>query len=140
VLDLFAGTGALGIEALSRGAVSATFVDRSREAIAVISGNLERLGLSECASVRRWDIVRNLQCLDPEHDRFSLVFFDPPYGRGLIMPVLRALIRRGCLESPALLVIEHDAGEAVETREMPLSEVSRRYYGKTVVTFMEYML
>ncbi len=140
VLDLFAGTGALGIEALSRGAVAATFVDHAREAVAVIERNLAQLGLAHAARVMRWDIARNLHCLRSPPDRFDLVFMDPPYGRGLVQPALRHLADSGCLASAALLLIEHDAGEPVMATEFGLRLIELRRYGKTVVTFLESMI
>lgn len=142
VLDLFAGTGALGIEALSRGAVAATFVDHSRNAVTVIERNLAHLGLSGVATVRRWDIARDLRCLrTPSLScRFDLVFMDPPYRCGLVQPAVRNLAASGCLAPDALLVIEHDEGETFATDEPGLRFRERRPYGKTIVTFLQSVL
>jgi 16S rRNA (guanine966-N2)-methyltransferase len=79
-LDLFAGTGAMGIEALSRGALACTFVDRSREAAARIRDNLARTRLAERASVATAEVGRFLRAQLPQGEGFDLVFLDPPYG------------------------------------------------------------
>jgi 16S rRNA (guanine966-N2)-methyltransferase len=146
VLDLFAGTGAMGIEALSRGASAAVFVDLSRSAVAAIRKNLAACGLDSAARVLRWDASRNLACLRSEKNRFTLVFLDPPYGAGLILPALGHLHRSGALAAGALLVAEHTAAEGIEPggsapgAEAVFSPLDRRRYGKTLVSFFEYVI
>src|ERR1700746_3224412 len=104
VLDLFAGTGALGIEAVSRGAAFALFVDNGAEARALLRNNVEALGLGGVTKVFRRDATD----LGPAHpvEPFSLVFLDPPYGKGLAAPALNSLREGGWLTPEALLVVE----------------------------------
>src|SRR6058998_1048962 len=104
VLDLFAGTGALGIEAVSRGAVFTLFVDNGAEARALLRNNVESLGLGGVTKVYRRDATN----LGPAHpmEPFSLVFLDPPYGKALAEQALASLRDGGWLTPGALLVVE----------------------------------
>jgi 16S rRNA (guanine966-N2)-methyltransferase len=97
VLDLFAGTGALGIEAISRGAASAVFVDQARAALAAIRRNIRDLGLDARTRIIHWDIRKNLNCLASDPQAFDLVFMDPPYETHAVAPALRALISSGAM-------------------------------------------
>jgi len=108
VLDLFAGTGALGIEALSRGAASCLFVDSDVAACHLIRHNLAALGLTGRARVERRDATR----LGPSGELapFGVVFADPPYGRGLAVAALAAAVAGGWLAPGALVVLEEAAG------------------------------
>ena len=89
VLDLFAGTGQLGIEALSRGAASAVFIDRRADAVRLVKDNLELCGLSDRASVRCGDAMSYLR----SGEKFDLIFLDPPYAAGLLGPALEEIAR-----------------------------------------------
>src|SRR5256885_8056356 len=107
VLDLFAGTGALGLEAISRGAAFALFVDDGAEARALLRQNVEALGLAAVTRIFRRDATK----LGPAHpvEPFSLVFLDPPYGRGLAAKALVSARDGGWLTDDALIVIEEAA-------------------------------
>ena len=130
VLDLFAGTGALGIEAISRGADFALFVDNGTEARALLRNNVEALGLGGVTKVFRRDATN----LGPAHpvEPFSLVFLDPPYGKGLADKALVSLRDGGWLTSGALLVVEEAADAAFTTAE-GIEELERRRYDDTEV-------
>ena len=106
VLDLFAGTGALGLEALSRGAAFATFVDNGTVARRLISRNVERAGLEQLTSVEARDATRLGPCRRQE---FDLVFVDPPYGSGLAGPALDSASSGDWLREGALVVIESNS-------------------------------
>jgi 16S rRNA (guanine966-N2)-methyltransferase len=131
-LDLFAGTGAMGIEALSRGARFALLVDESAEACAILRANVEALGLSGAARVLRRD-ARKLGGA-PEQTRFNLAFLDPPYGRGFVAPALQALRDGGWLDNGALVVIEEHAGADVALPEGFVVRETRRF-GDTQAVF-----
>lgn len=140
VLDLYAGTGALGIEALSRGAASAVFVEHGKKAFDVLTENITTVGVESRAHAIKWNISGNLKCLDSKKFRFSLVFMDPPYNRGLVGKTLQNLLKTDALAPGALLVIEHEITEpAPETFER-LTLRDQRKYGKTLVTFFDYMI
>jgi len=132
VIDLFAGTGALAIEALSRGAASALLVDQGAEAATIIRANLEALGLSGSARLLRRD-ARKLG-LAPEGERYGLAFLDPPYGKGLAPPALKALRDGGWLQPHALIVIEEAAEAEVALPEGFILREARRF-GDTQLIF-----
>jgi 16S rRNA (guanine966-N2)-methyltransferase len=111
VIDLFAGTGAMGLEALSRGAGFVLFVEQAAAACAILHANIQMLGLEHAARVLRCD-ARKLG-IAPEGEKYSLIFLDPPYGRGLAPPALAALGEGGWLAENALLVIEDSASAMV---------------------------
>lgn len=113
VLDLFAGTGALGIEALSRGAGHVTFVDSARAAIKALRRNLDALGFSGRARVIRGDVIRTIQALGAEHERFGLVLLDPPYRKGWGDIVLTRLMEFDLLSDGAWAATEVSRLEAV---------------------------
>ena len=138
VLDLFAGTGALGIEALSRGARMAVFMDNSTGALNVLRKNLNHCSLQHCSRVIRWNIVNNLNCLKSYPGTFNLVFMDPPYSRGLIPLAAAHLLQSGCLSAAALLVAEHEASVPVELGAAPYTCIDSRRYGRTGLSFFSY--
>ena len=115
VLDLFAGTGALGIEAVSRGAKFALFVDNGAEARALLRNNVEALGLGGVTKVYRRDAT-NLGAAHPV-EPFSLVFLDPPYGKGLAENALASLRDGGWLTPAALLAVEEATAAAFAAPE-----------------------
>ena len=133
VLDLFAGTGALGIEAVSRGAKFTLFVDNGSEARALLRNNVEALGLGGVTKVYRRDAAD----LGPAHpvEPFSLVFLDPPYRMKLAEKALASLRDGGWLTPGALLVVEEakDAGFAAPDG---FEELERRAYDDTEFTFL----
>lgn len=137
VLDLYAGTGALGIEALSRGARSAVFVDHAQQALTVLRKNLAHCGVQQIAQVFRWDITKNLNCLRGFANTFNLVFMDPPYKKAMIRPTLLHLTQIECLAADALVVVEHDPDEYVDPAAIALRLVDQRRYGQTLLSFLE---
>ncbi len=140
VLDLFAGTGAFGLEALSRGAEQALFIDTAPAAIKTIRSNIASCGFEDRTTAKKWDAVRDLNCLKHHAPPFSLVFLDPPYGKGWIRPALLHLAAASCLAPDAVLVIEHTSNER-EWNEIPyFFPHDQRKYGKTLVSFVMYRI
>jgi 16S rRNA (guanine966-N2)-methyltransferase len=110
-LDLFAGTGAVGIEALSRGAKHVTFVDSSKTVVRVIRENLKSLGISDEAEVVAGDAARALRQLELNHHRADFVFVDPPYAaQPLYSETLEFLSQSHILQAGTTLITEHDKG------------------------------
>lgn len=138
ILDLFAGTGALGIEALSRGAQTAVFVDNSAQSLAVLRKNLDRCALQPYARIIQWDISRNLTCLKCYPETFDMVFMDPPYHLDLVTKALQHLLDSGCLSSRALLVAEHEVGAEFEIESARFNCTDNRRYGRTALSFFTY--
>ena len=106
VLDLFAGTGAVGIEALSRGAETVTFVDNDPKAVKIIRKNLETCGFSDMASIINMDIQPSLTLLNKKGEQFDLIFIDPPYHASLTGTALHCIEERGLLNKTGILVVE----------------------------------
>jgi 16S rRNA (guanine966-N2)-methyltransferase len=133
VLDLFAGTGTLGIEAISRGAAFALFVDNGTEARALLRNNIEALGLGGVTKVFRRDATN----LGPAHpvEPFSLAFLDPPYAKGLAEKALASLRDGGWLSPGALLVVE-EAKAAAFAPPGGFEELERRAYDDTEFVFL----
>ena len=134
VLDLFAGTGALGLEALSRGASACVFIEEGAEGRGLIRDNVEALGLQGRTKIFRRDATRlgAVGTLTP----FGLVFADPPYGRDLAGPALRAAREGGWLAPGAIAVVEEAAG-APFAPGPGFTVADERHYGDTVIRFVE---
>jgi 16S rRNA (guanine966-N2)-methyltransferase len=132
VLDLFAGTGALAIEAVSRGAAFALLIDDGAEARALIRQNVDALGLGQVTRVFRRDATK-LGMAHPV-EPFGLVFLDPPYRKGLAEPALASLRDGGWLLPDALVVVE-EAADAELVAPPGYDELERRTYDDTVVVF-----
>lgn len=130
VLDLFAGTGALGLEAISRGAAFSIFVDEGAEARSLVRRNVESLGAGGVSRLFRRDATR-LGAAAPNAP-VSLVFCDPPYGRGLAAPALLSCLEGGWLAPGALVVVE-DAAENAFALPGPFAESERRRYGESEI-------
>jgi len=133
VLDLFAGTGALGLEALSRGAAFVLFVDQGAEARALVRENIAALGVGGVSRLFRRDATK----LGPAHplEPFSLVFLDPPYGKGLAEKALAAARAGGWLAPDALLVVEETAVPGFHAPP-GFEEVERRGYDDSELIFL----
>jgi 16S rRNA (guanine966-N2)-methyltransferase len=133
VLDLFAGTGALGLEAMSRGAAFALFVDEGAEARALIRENVTTLGLGGTTKIFRRDAAK----LGAAHpiEPFSLVFLDPPYGRGLAEQALVSARIGGWLAPDALIVVEEASDSGFATPD-GFTELERRRYDDTELVFL----
>lgn len=125
VADLFAGSGALGLEALSRGAAQVTFVERSRRAARVLESNIRALGAGPRTTLIRADAMAHLRTLEPL--RYDLAFADPPYDRGYTMQLVTSYAR-----SPFAgeLWVEHRAGEQIPAEAV----AEQRRYGDTALT------
>ena len=137
VIDLFAGTGALGLEALSRGARHCLFVESQSDARALIRRNVEAFGLTGVTRLFRRDATD----LGPagNMEPFDIAFLDPPYGKGLGDVALTALAQGGWLRSGALVVVEERTGTDIKLPD-GLSEADRRTWGDTDVHFLRWQI
>ena len=131
VLDLFAGTGQLGIECLSRGAASAVFVDRRADAVKLIRENLTATRLSDKARVISGDSMEFLKSL---RESFDLIFLDPPYEAGLLEPAIAHIAKFDILSPHGIIVAEHPVGMALPALAAPY-RLHRTYrYGKIALS------
>ena len=136
VLDLFAGTGNLGIEALSRGAKKVTFVEKSLEAFKFLKRNLLACKMEDRSEVLLKDVDQAIHLLKEKRESFDLILMDPPYEKGLIQGTLKKLEIEKIHHDDSILVIEH-------SRREPLSNISERWnlirqrpMGDTVISFI----
>ncbi len=136
VVDLFAGAGALGLEALSRGAARALFVDDGAEARALLRANIEALGLGGVTRIFCRDATKLGAA--PLGEQFSLAFLDPPYGKDLATPALTALVDGGWLAPGAVVIIEESAKTQIDLPSSLMREDERRY-GDTQFVFARYV-
>ena len=132
IADLFAGTGSLGIEGLSRGAAGADFVEQHPRQCAVIRSNLESTGLSNRGQVHCMKVERALQVLKGP---YGVVFMDPPYRLKTLDPVLETLAQSGLMEAEGVVVVGHSKRLGLKERYGSLSKVRSRRYGDSVVDF-----
>jgi len=135
VIDLFAGTGALGVEALSRGAAYCLFVDENADARGLIRDNVEALHLTGVTRIFRRDATDLGEA--SRMSGFSLAFLDPPYGKGLGQQALSALAGGGWLAPNAIVVLEERAGVPLEL-PAAFREIDRRTYGDTQIVLARY--
>ena len=131
VLDLFAGTGQLGIEALSRGAQHATFVDCSNKAVALVKENLRRTGLEAQASVLRGDWK---EALRRSEEKYDVIFLDPPYDTELLKNALRQIADIDILSGNGIIACESRADAVLPQLDAPYEQVSQHKYGKIMLT------
>ena len=131
VVDLFAGTGALGLEALSRGAAALTAVEGEADARGVLRANIEALGCGDRASVLVCDATR----LPPAQAACDLALLDPPWRSNLAAPALAALVDGGWLARDATVVVEHGVDDPFEP-PATLAPRDHRRYGRTALTFL----
>lgn len=131
VLDLFGGTGQMGIEALSRGAASCAFVDVRKEAAAVIRANLARTKLEEQGKVVQGDY---LAFLTGCREKFDLVFLDPPYGAGMLEKALEAIAKIDIMTENGIIVCESAAESALPELAAPYAKGRDYRYGKIKIT------
>jgi len=136
VLDLFAGTGALGIEALSRGAREVIFVEGSARSLAALRRNLEGCRLQELSEVLSREVSAGIKILQARGESFELIFLDPPYGKGLARRTLEALCKSSIVAPRALIVVEHSPAEELDSP--PSWQLADwRKYGGTQISFFQ---
>jgi 16S rRNA (guanine(966)-N(2))-methyltransferase RsmD len=134
VLDLYAGTGALGLESLSRGAKKTVLVDSDREALALCRTNTDTLGFTRQVEILPQPVERALATLGKRGDKFELIFADPPYAARVVETVLEALAHHGVVAPTGTIVIEHDKREAAPASHAGFEQVDQRRFGDTLVT------
>ncbi len=149
VLDLFAGSGAMGLEALSRGAAKAVFIETAPAALTAIKKNIDACHLHDRTRVRSQDATGDLSDLKPlvskrsngPEGKFDLVFLDPPYRCGFARPALTSLAHSKILTPGATIIMEHCRHEPIDEKVrtvLGMQLTDRRRYGKTLVSFMKY--
>ena len=136
VLDLFAGFGGLGLEALSRGALSATFIDHHLLTCKQLESNLKEFNASERGEVHCRGALEAIRWLSARGDRFDLVFLDPPYREDWVTACLNTMIDHPLLTRRALLIAEHDKRESLTSLQGLWSVEDSRRYGDTAISIL----
>ncbi len=137
VLDLYAGTGALSLEALSRGAFHATLVDENRQAVAVIEQNARACGVQDRIRLLQGRVLDRLPQLQGQ-EPYGLIFVDPPYGRELVLPTLEAIVSLELLAKNGLICVETSRKEAPTEPMEPLQRLTERCYGSSRITLLAF--
>lgn len=145
VLDLFAGSGALGIEALSRNAKNATFCDNNKQAIQMIKTNLERTRLLEKSEIINLDYKKCIELLNTKNKKFDLIFLDPPYKEDIAIDSLKLIIKNNLVNNKGIIVIEtdeviRDLKELNDAMVIELQNVKifdQRKYGRANLIFLK---
>jgi 16S rRNA (guanine966-N2)-methyltransferase len=137
-LDLFAGTGGLGIEALSRGMDKAVFIDSERASIATVRANVEAARMSDKAEIYCNTAERAIKLLEKRQAAFALVFLDPPYRMKHADLLMIEMGDRRMLESGAVIVVEHESAHHYPEQIAGFTQLRHAQYGETAVTIYEY--
>ncbi|GAE29128.1 16S rRNA (guanine(966)-N(2))-methyltransferase RsmD [Halalkalibacter hemicellulosilyticus] len=133
-LDLYAGTGGLGIEALSRGMDNVIFVDQNKKAISIIKDNLQHCSFSENAEVYRNDANRALKALIKRERSFDLIFLDPPYAQQQLANELSIIVDFHLIRENGMIVCESGLGTTMPEHLSTLERVRQEAYGDTLIT------
>lgn len=136
VLDLFSGTGALGLEALSRGAGSAVFVEKAASSVSLLRSNIAHCGFTANSQLVQRDAVQFLQ--STTESAFDLIFLDPPYGKNLIKPCLQSIVDSQLLSADGMLCAEAGATDDVPLQVGSLNCIRDRQYARSRLYFFEH--
>lgn len=134
VLDLFAGTGALGIEAISRGAQYGVFVDNNKKSVDVINKNLRDVKFEKESLVLNCDINTALSKLATKTEKFDVIFMDPPYLKGFIIPTIEKIDNSQLLNDGGIILIEHDQKDVLEEKIGNFYRSKFKKYGNTLIS------
>lgn len=133
-LDLFAGTGGIGIEAYSRGATQVVFIDESAKSIKVLKTNLEKLQIQEQVEVYNTDYINAINKLASDNRKFDIIFIDPPYLKGYAQNALVQLADNKVLKEDAIVIIEHDIQDKMPESAGNLNMQRQKKYGNTMLS------
>lgn len=135
VLDLFAGTGSLGIECLSRGAKECVFVDISKESISIVKSNIKKARVENESSIINSDFNDAIKKLQVQNKKFDVIFMDPPYYKDMFVKALESIDNAKLLEYEGIIIIEHDTKDTFPERIGSLEKNRSKKYGNTTLTF-----
>jgi len=134
VLDIFAGTGNMGFEALSRGSSKAVFIEKNRKAVSVIEKNARNLDCVSMIHIIKKDVFKAIDDLSKERDAFDIIFMDPPYNANIEKSVLLAILNADILDRQGVVVVEHDYKNEMPNNVEELIKIDTRKYGNTGIS------
>jgi 16S rRNA (guanine966-N2)-methyltransferase len=137
-LDLFAGTGAIGIEAISRGAKRVTFVEVDHNAINLIKANLAKINYNDFSDIIKRDYLYSLKILKSQGRKFDIIFMDPPYYKNISKKVLHEIEKNYILKKNSIVVVQHKTNEEVQAQYRNLSFLKEKNYGKSKLTIFNF--
>ena len=135
ILDLFAGTGSLGIECLSRGAKNCVFVDISKESIAIVKSNIKKARVENESVVLNLDFKDAVSRLQSQKNKFDVIFMDPPYYKEMFVDALEKIDNANLLDEEGIIVVEHDTKDILPDKVNRLEKTKDKKYGNTTLTF-----
>ena len=135
VLDLFAGTGSFGIECLSRGALSATFVDVSKDSINIVKSNVKKARVENESTILNLDFKTAIDRLNVQNKKFDIIFMDPPYYKNMFIDALSNIDNSDLLSEDGIIVVEHDTKDKFIDKIGRLEKSKEKKYGNTTLTF-----
>ena len=135
ILDLFAGTGSLGIECLSRGAHKCVFVDKSKESMAIVKSNIKKARVENESTVLNLDFKSAINSLALKKEKFDVIFMDPPYYENMFIECLKSIDKFNLLDEDGIIVVEHDTKDLFEDSIGRLNKSREKKYGNTTLTF-----
>jgi len=136
-LDLFAGTGSVGIEALSRGASYGVFVEKDPSLIKAIKKNLQHCGFVDQFDIIPFPVEKGIQGLAKRKEYFDIIFADPPYVKGLVQKTISLLMKYSITSTPGIVVIEHSPRETFHEADNKIVLNDQRRYGDSMLSFFE---
>lgn len=134
-LDLFSGTGNMGLEAISRGAEKAVLVEKHRKCFSVIEENITKTRLGDRVEFIKADVYITIKKLASSGKKFDIIFMDPPYSKDLVKPCLEGIHDGNLLEDDGIIIVEHDIKDIIEDKVGNLTKYREKKYGNTMVTF-----
>ena len=135
ILDLFAGTGSLGIECLSRGAKNCVFVDKSKESIGIVKSNIKKARVENESVVFNLDFKDAVSRLQGQKSKFDVIFMDPPYYKEMFIDALEKIDNANLLDEDGIIVVEHDTKDILPDKVNRLEKTKDKKYGNTTLTF-----
>lgn len=135
ILDLFAGTGSLGIECLSRGAKNCVFVDKSKDSIGIVKSNVKKARVENKSTILNIDFKDAVKRLSVQNQKFDVIFMDPPYYENMFIDCLKSIDELNLLKEDGLIVVEHDTKDLFDDSIGRLYKSREKKYGNTTITF-----
>ena len=135
ILDLFAGTGSLGIECLSRGANKCVFVDKSKESMSIVKSNIKKARVENESITLNTDFKSAVLSLGRQGEKFTIIFMDPPYYKNMFIDALSSVDENNLLEEDGIIVVEHDTKDSFPDNVGRLYKNREKKYGNTTLTF-----
>jgi 16S rRNA (guanine(966)-N(2))-methyltransferase RsmD len=135
ILDLFSGTGSLGIEALSRGAMKCVFVDLSKDSMSIIKDNIEKARGNDKSETMLTDYAGAISKLSLKNEKFDVIFMDPPYHKNIFIPALEKISSAKILKDDGIIIVEHDSKDTLPDNVGNLVKDRDKKYGKTTLSF-----